>query len=276
MRVRPHVKAALAALAAAVLVLTAHAEFSFPRPGQPGKDVIWLPTPDATVERMLDLAQLSRGERLVDLGSGDGKIVIAAARRGAAARGIEYNPEMVEHSRQRAKAAGVDVEIVQGDIFAADFSQADVVTMYLLEHLNERLRPTLLAMKPGTRVVSYRFSMGAWEPDATISGENHDAFLWRVPVRLEGAWTVRIGGAPGPTLRIEQQFQRIEGRAEWGGRAAPLREASVRGAVVSFVAADRAGELHRFEGVGDHDTPLLGVVTPVKGGAPRLFVATRR
>ena len=135
-----------------------------PRLGQPGKDVMWLPTPDDMVVKMLDLAQVAAGERLVDLGSGDGKIAIAAAKRGALAKGIEYDAEMVAHSRRLAAQAGVDVELVQGDIFASDFSRADVVTMYLLDTLNERLRPTLLAMKPGTRVVSYRFGMGAWEP----------------------------------------------------------------------------------------------------------------
>lgn len=247
-----------------------------PKPGQAGKDVIWLPTPDDMVERMLDLAQLAPGERLVDLGSGDGKIAIAAARRGAIARGIEYNAEMVAYSRRRAAEARVQVEFAQGDIFASDFSSADVVTLYLLSHLNERLRPTLLAMKPGTRIVSYRFDMAAREPDATLDGGSFSAYLWRVPARVEGEWSVAIGSNPGPTIRFEQSFQKLLGRSEWGSRAAPLREAAIRGPVVTFVAADASGAFHRFEGVADHAGPMLGVVTPVQGGASRLFTAARR
>ena len=269
---------AVAALAAA-LALGAFAEpprpAEEPRLGQQGKDVIWLPTPDETVEKMLDLAQLKPGERLVDLGSGDGKIAIAAAKRGASAKGIEYNPDMVAFSRRRAREAGVQVELVQGDIFESDFSDADVVTLYLLTQLNERLRPTLLAMKPGTRVVSYRFAMGGWEPDGTVTGERFDAYLWRVPAKVEGDWMVRVGNREGPALRLEQEFQRLEGKAVWGSRASPLREATLRGPVVSFVATDEAGVAHRFEGVADHAGPMMGVVTPVAGGASRLFTATR-
>ena len=266
----------LFAFAAGAAAQTAPAPAFEPQPGQAGKDVIWLPTPDEMVQEMLKLAQVAPGERLVDLGSGDGKIAIAAARLGAIAKGVEYNPDMVEFSRRKARQARVEVDFVQGDIFATDFSNADVVTLYLLNHLNEQLRPTLLAMKPGTRVVSYRFTMGAWEPDATATGGSFDAFLWRVPARIEGDWSVAIGGNPGPTVRFEQSFQRVEGRAEWGTRAAPLREAAIRGAVVSFVAVDAAGTPHRFEGVADHTGPMMGVVTPAAGGAPRLFVATRR
>ena len=270
---------ALAATAALLLPLTVAETIAaerVPRVGQPGKDVIWLPTPDDMVVKMLDLAHLAPGERLVDLGSGDGRIVIAAAKRGAFARGIEYDNEMVAHSRRLAAQAGVDVELVQGDIFASDFSSADVVTMFLLDTLNERLRPTLLAMKPGTRVVSYRFGMGEWEPDNTIVGELYDTFLWRVPAKVEGEWQVVIANHPGPALRFEQRFQKLEGRAIWGERSSPLRDAAIRGPVVTFTAADAAGALHRFEGVADHGGPMMGVVTPANGGAARLFVATRR
>ena len=266
------------ALAAVAVALGAAAEppTDGPRLGQQGKDVIWLPTPDETVEKMLDLAHLAPGEHLVDLGSGDGKIAIAAAKRGAVARGIEYDAKMVEFSRRRAREAAVQVDLVQGDIFESDFSQADVVTLYLLTHLNERLRPTLLAMKPGTRVVSYRFGMGGWEPDATITGERFDAYLWRVPAKVGGDWDVRIGNREGPILRLGQEFQKLDGQAVWGMRASPLREATIRGPVVSFVAVDEAGVLQRFEGVADHGGPMMGVVTPAGGGAARLFTATRR
>lgn len=269
------VLAASAALPLPPTVTETTAAERAPRVGQPGKDVIWLPTPDEMVVKMLDLAQVAPGERLVDLGSGDGRIVIAAAKRGALARGIEYDAEMVAHSRRLAAQAGVDVELVQGDIFASDFSHADVVTMFLLDALNERLRPTLLAMKPGTRVVSYRFGMAEWEPDATITGELYDTFLWRIPAQVAGEWKAVIANHPGPALRFEQRFQKLEGRAIWGERSGPLRDAAIRGAVVTFTAADAAGMLHRFEGVADHSGPMMGVVTPVNGGAARLFVATR-
>lgn len=267
--------AATTALALAPALNETAAADRAPRLGQPGKDVMWLPTPDDMVVKMLDFAQLAPGERLVDLGSGDGKIAIAAAKRGALAQGIEYDAEMVAHSRRLAAQAGVDVELVQGDIFASDFSRADVVTMYLLEALNERLRPTLLAMKPGTRVVSYRFGMGKWEPDATIDGGAYDAYLWRVPAKVDGEWKVVIANHPGPTVRIEQRFQKLEGRVVWGERGSPLRDATIRGPVVTFIAADAAGVLHRFEGVADHGGPMMGVVTPANGGASRFFVATR-
>jgi SAM-dependent methyltransferase len=247
-----------------------------PQVGQSGKDVIWVPTPDEVVQKMLDMAQVAPGERLYDLGSGDGKIAIAAARRGARAKGIEYNPEMVEHSKRLARQANVEVELVQGDIFESNFTDADVITLYLLPHLNERLRPMLLAMKPGTRVTSHYFGMGDWEPDETATVGGREAHFWRVPAKIGGDWEVRIGNNAGPTLRIEQQFSKFEGKVDWANRAGPVRDAVLRGPVVAFTATDGAGVAHRFEGVADHTGPMMGVVTPVAGGAPKFFTATRR
>ena len=247
-----------------------------PEVGQSGKDVIWVPTPDEVVQKMLELAQVAPGERLYDLGSGDGKIAIAAARRGARAKGIEYNPEMVEFSRRKAKEAGVEVELVQGDIFEASFTDGDVFTLYLLPHLNEKLRPTLLDLKPGTRITSHAFRMGDWEPDETASVAGREAHFWRVPAKIGGDWEVRIGNNAGPRLRIQQAFQKFEGQVDWGTRASPLQDTVLRGPVVAFTAADAAGVLHRFEGVADHSGPMMGVATPVRGGAPKFFSATRR
>jgi SAM-dependent methyltransferase len=266
---------ALLAPALAAQPVAAPSEFK-PQVGQAGKDVVWVPTPDEIVDKMLDMAQLAPGERIVDLGSGDGKIPIAAARRGAIAKGIEYNPDMVELSRRNAAKAGVKVELVQGDIFEADFSNADVVTLYLLPALNEKLRPTLLAMKPGTRVTSHSFRMGDWAPDETAALVGREAHFWRVPAQVGGYWSVKVGNNAGPRIRIEQQFQKIQGQGEWGGRAGPLRDATVRGAQIAFTIADANGTLHRFEGTADHYGPMIGTVTPEKGGARRLFVATRR
>ena len=254
----------------------AKAESFEPQVGQAGKDVIWVPTPDEVVQKMLDLVQLAPGERLYDLGSGDGKIAIAAAKRGARAKGIEYNPDMVEHSRRKAREAGVEVELVPGDIFEADFADADIITLYLLPNLNERLRPTLLAMKPGTRVTSHYFGMGNWQPDETATVGGRDAYFWRVPAKIEGDWEVRIGNTPGPRIRIRQQFQQFEGTADWGTRAGPIIDTVLRGPVVAFSAIDAQGVAQRFEAVADHAGPMMGVVTPVKGGASKLFTAARR
>ena len=276
-------RAAAAAFASCLLISTpalaqkaaAPAEFK-PEVGQSGKDVIWVPTPDEVVQKMLELAQVAPGERLYDLGSGDGKITIAAAKRGARAKGIEYNPDMVEHSRRNARAAGVDVELVQGDIFEANFADGDVFTLYLLPHLNEKLRPALLNLKPGTRITSHAFRMGDWEPDETATVSGRDAFFWRVPAKIDGDWQVSLGNNAGPRIRIQQQFQKFEGAADWGTRAGPLQDTVLRGPIVAFTAADAAGVLHRFEGVADHTGPMMGVATPVKGGAPKFFTATRR
>ena len=190
-------------------------EFYRPRSGQSGKDVVWVPTPDELVTRMLRAANTTDRDVVYDLGAGDGKIPIAAARDfKARAVGIEYNPEMAALAERNAQRAGVAdrVRIVTGDIFEKDFSEATVVTLYLLPELNLKLRPRILQMKPGTRVVSHQFKMGDWEPDETILESSRDAYLWIVPARVDGAWT--LDGLPGvgpATLRLTQSFQRVRG-----------------------------------------------------------------
>jgi len=187
-----------------------------PLVGQAGKDVMWVPTLDALLLPMLELAQLRAGDLLYDLGSGDGKIPIVAAQRyGVRAVGIEYDAKLAALAQRNAERAGVTdrVRMVHGDIFREDFSAATVLTLYLGEALNEKLRPTILAMRPGTRVVSNSFGMGLWEPDRTVRlpGQN-PAFLWIVPARVDGAWT--LDGLPGggpATLRLTQSFQRVRG-----------------------------------------------------------------
>ena len=192
-----------------------------PEVGQLGKDVVWVPTPRAMVERMLDMAELTPDDRLVDLGSGDGVLVISAAERGARARGIEFNPDLVALSRQRAKAAGVAgrASFERGDIFRSDFSEATVVTLFLMPEINLRLRPTLLQMPPGTRIVSNSFDMGDWEPDmsaeVTRDCEHYcEAMLWVVPAQVAGMWT--LDGRP---LELAQSYQKIGGILR--GRAPP-------------------------------------------------------
>jgi SAM-dependent methyltransferase len=220
-----------------------------PQVGQAGKDVIWVPTPDALVARMLDMAKVTPQDSLVDLGSGDGRTVIAAAKRGVKAMGIEYNPDMVALSRRNAEAAGVGdkVRFVQGDIFATDFSQATVVTMYLLSSLNLKLRPTLLAMKPGTRVVSHAFTMGDWPPDETANVEGYNAYLWIVPAKIQGRW--HVSGPGGPfDMTIDQTFQKFTGKVSGSGLGSALGEPSLRGSAVSFTVTDAAGAALRFRG----------------------------
>lgn len=242
--------------------------------GQAGKDVIWVPTPEPVAQRMLDMAQVKRGERVVDLGSGDGTIAIAAAKRGARARGIEYNPDMVALSQRNARAQGVDVDFQQGDIFVTDFRDADVVTLFLLPTLNERLRPILLDMKPGTRVTSHQFLMGDWKPDRTDIVMSRDVHLWIVPAKVGGPWTVRMAGEPPFQLELRQQFQEMEGHAMLRGSRVPLEQPRLRGRAIQFnVAAGGAGTM-RFEGVVDHDGPMQGSVS-LAAGERRAFTATR-
>jgi SAM-dependent methyltransferase len=247
-----------------------------PEVGQPGKDVVWVPTPDEVVDKMLDMAELKSGERLVDLGSGDGKIAIAAAKRGARARGIEFNPDMVALSKRKAAEAGVKVDLQQGDIFKSDFRNADVVTMYLLPSLNEKLRPILLKMKPGTRVTSHQFMMGDWTPDETASVGSRQAHLWIVPAQLGGQWQVQINGSDDPiAMRLQQKYQVLEGSAQWNGRPAAVNDARVRGTNVTFTLVDADGGKHRFEGRIDGAKRLRGEVVAQAGGRRQPFVATR-
>lgn len=188
-----------------------------PQRAQEGKDVIWAPTEDAMVLRMLEMAKVTPADKLYDLGSGDGKIPIAAAKYfGATAVGIEYDAGLVKHSQCLVAAERLKkrVQMVQGDIFEADFSDATVVTLYLLPELNLRLRPTLLGMKPGTRVVSYSFTMADWNPDAHIDTDEGSAYLWVVPANAGGRWTFRAAnGADAFEVELEQTFQTLTGEA---------------------------------------------------------------
>jgi hypothetical protein len=209
-----------------------------PVPGQPGKDVVWVPTPQSLVEQMLDMAHVTPNDYVIDLGSGDGRNVISAAKRGARALGVEYNPDLVELSRRNAAAAGVSdrATFVEGDMFASDFSQATVLALFLMpEHLFT-LRPKFLDLKPGTRIVSNTFGIEDWDPDetATIAGECKawcTALLWIVPAKVEGAW--RLG--PGQ-LTLKQDYQMISGTIASGSTATTITGGRLRGNQISFIA----------------------------------------
>jgi SAM-dependent methyltransferase len=270
----------LAAAGTGVIVFTVlggcaqtHEEYS-PSVGQSGKDVVWVPTPDSVVQRMLDMAKVTPKDRVVDLGSGDGKIAIAAALRGARARGIEYNPDMVALSRRNARAQRVDVAFETGDIFESDFSDADVVTLYLLPQLNERLRPILLDMRPGTRVTSHQFAMGDWEPDRSDNVDGRLAHLWIVPAKVGGDWAVSIADEPEMRLHFSQQYQKIGGHVLRSGGRDPLQAAHLDGANIRFMVPGAAGGALRFEGKADNRGVMNGTVT-LPNGQSQSFSATK-
>ncbi|HWV51851.1 class I SAM-dependent methyltransferase [Pseudorhodoplanes sp.] len=209
-----------------------------PEVSQDGKDVVWWPTANTLVNKMLDLAKLTPKDRLIDLGSGDGRTVITAAQRGATALGIEYNPKMVELSQFNARKAGVTEKATfrRGDIFRTNFSNADVLTLFLLPELNERLRPTILRMKPGTRVVSNTFEMGDWEPDQIAEVTDNcqtycKALLWIVPARVEGRW--RMGR---DTITLKQKFQTVTGNIRRGKAVTPITDGKLNGSEITFTA----------------------------------------
>lgn len=218
-----------------------------PTVGQAGKDVIWVPTPDALVTKMLQAAAVTKDDLVYDLGSGDGKIPIAAAKEfGAKAVGIEYNPDMAELARRNVRRAGVEgtVQIITGDIFKEDFSKASVVTMYLLPDLNLKLRPIILKMKPGTRVTSHQFHMGDWDPDERFRVEFRDAFLWYVPADVAGEWTLKSesGGFEG-VLNLSQRYQKIGGTITTGGKTQPLLSPALQGDKLAFAFVDGENNL---------------------------------
>ncbi|CUJ35286.1 cyclopropane-fatty-acyl-phospholipid synthase family protein [Achromobacter dolens] len=205
-----------------------------PDVGQDGKDVIWVPTPQTLVDKMLDMAQVTPQDRLMDLGSGDGRTVITAAQRGLTAKGIEYNPDLVALSRSNAAKAGVSSRATfeVADLFETDLSQADVITMFLLSTINEKLRPKLLELPPGTRIVSNTFRMGDWEPDAsetvTEACQTYcNALLWVVPARVDGRW--QVGGR---TLQLEQRYQMLSGKLG----SSEISDARMDGRTISFTA----------------------------------------
>ena len=243
-----------------------------PQRGQMGKDVMWLPTSANLVRTMLSAARVTADDLVVDLGAGDGIIpIIAAQHYGARALGIEYNPKLAAYAQQQVERAGVAgrARIIQGDIFQEDFSTATVVTMYLLPELNLQLRPTLLAMKPGTRLVSHAFDMGDWEPDQVMGTERERAYLWIVPTQLTGQWSLRDaqGQALG-TFSLQQRFQRVGGQMWLAGMSQPLLGARVEGNSLRFQYVGRDDGLHAVS-LTRTETDLQGEMT-VHGNTHRV------
>jgi len=267
-------------LAAAALALpgaaTAQSTEFTPQVGQDGKDVIWVPTPQALVEKMLDMAKLTAKDIHYDLGSGDGRTVITAAKRGAQAFGVEYNPDMVALSERAAAKEGVSAKakFINGDIFQTDFSQATVITLYLLPSLNVKLRPTILKMKPGTRVVSHAFTMDDWQPDQTENVEGRTAYLWIVPAPVEGTWRWN-GSGNGPKdyeVALRQQFQKVDGAARLDGKQGQLRDVQLQGDRISFTVLDADGARRDYSGRVSGSTMQGAVKQP---GGEAKWSATR-
>lgn len=242
-RFRPVADAARRAALIALVLMAALARMASaqqpapftPEEGLPGKDVVWVPTPPALVETMLTLAEVTARDHVVDLGSGDGRNVIAAARRGARAVGVEFNPELVALSQQRAQAAGVGARatFVQHDMFTYDFSKANVMALFLLPSNLLQLRPKFMALEPGSRIVSNTFLIQDWTPDATASVDGPcetwcEAILWIVPARAEGTWQFRDG-----TLALTQTFQMVSGTLTIDGQSTAV-SGRLRGAALTL------------------------------------------
>jgi SAM-dependent methyltransferase len=243
-----------------------------PQRGQEGRDVIWVPTEDSMLGPMFELARVSSADKLYDLGSGDGKIVIAAAKRfGATGVGIEYDADLVEHARCLAAAEGVAdrVTFVQGDIFKSDLRDATVVAMYLTPQVNLRLLPMLLALTPGTRIVSYSFGVGDWQPDSQVdSFGDGSVFLYVVPADARGSWTFRpVNGGAAFDVAIEQTFQMLAGSADGAALTGKLA-----GSAIDF-AFTQQGRPTRVTGTVAGDRIEASVV---RDGVSAEYVATRR
>jgi hypothetical protein len=241
-----------------------------PEYGQAGKDVVWVPTSQELVEKMLDMAKVTAADVVIDLGSGDGRTVITAAKRGAKAMGIEYNPEMVELSKAKAAEAGVSdrATFMKADLFESDFSEATVITMFLLPSINVKLRPILLEMAPGTRLVSNSFDMAEWQADevGTVEGECSSwcrALLWIVPAKVEGTWEMTEG-----TLTLSQSFQMVTGTLAKDDKSAAIADGRLRGKEFTFTLGGGT-----YKGVVNGNT-MEGTIEGI--GAGRTWKATRK
>lgn len=255
-------------LAAVLLALPAPAQHASPDP-RPGLDVIYVPTPHDLVKRMLELAEVGPDDIHYDLGSGDGRIAIAAVRdfKAKKAVGIDLDPARIAESKENLAKAGVGDRVTfrRANIFETDFSEATVISMYLLESINLRLRPKLLDMRPGTRIVTQSFSMGAWKPDHQEAAGYRNVFLYIVPARIAGAWEF-TEGAYKISLNLIQDFQEFTGTATVSGERAEVRNGKLKGAKIEFTL-DIDGKITKFEGTVDGNA--------ITGTAPSKWTAKK-
>jgi len=246
----------------------ANTEFK-PHVGQEGKDVIWVPTPDGLVAKMLEISKVTDKDILIDLGSGDGRTVIAAAKIGAKALGIEYNPDMVALSEKNALEAGVSdrAKFIKADLFEYDFSEATVITMFLLPDINLKLRPRLLDLKPGTRIVSNTFTMGEWEPDIEVTTEEnwnswYTALMWVIPAKVNGTWIL-----DGNKLQLTQQYQMVHGSLNSGNSDIKITDGRLNGDSITFTIGSA-----KYTGQVEGNKKMSGTVT--SGSGSKEWVAT--
>lgn len=210
---------------------------------EPEYDVPYVPTPPALVEKMLDLAQVTASDYLIDLGCGDGRIALAAARRGARALGVDIDPLRIQEAVNAARFAGMESRALfrRQDLFRTPIYEASVITLYLLPRINLELRPRLLTeLRPGSRVVSHAFHMGDWRPDAEQELDGRRIFLWIVPAVAGGSWSLTEAGGGTAVLEIEQRFQEVTGTLTGAGGVLALEQAALRGTRLSFTAGGRA------------------------------------
>ena len=263
---------ALLFAAASVYAQTSPPKIYEPEYGQPGKDVVWVPTPEIVVDTMIDLAKITASDYVIDLGSGDGRLVIAAAKRGARALGMEYDDNLVAYSQRSAEQQGVadKAQFVKADIFASDFSQATVLTLFLLPDMNERLRPQFLAMKPGTRIVANFFGIGDWSSDEAVHipesekcGNYCVAHLWIVPAKVAGTWLM-----PQGELALVQGYQYFKGWYFSNGGTQEIARGRVRGNELNFT----------LDGVSYSGRVSADVIEGTAGheGASARWTATRK
>lgn len=235
------------ALAAVWVVASATA---LAQQSRPQLDVHFVPTPEEVVDRMLAMADVTEKDFVIDLGSGDGRIVIAAARKyGARGLGVDLDPQRIKEANENRQKAGVadKVEFIQQNLFETDLSKATVLTMYLLPRLNLQLRPTLLDLKPGTRLASHAFDMGDWKPDRHEKIDGRDAYFWIVPAKVNGVWQIE-DGKDKFEIELTQRYQAFEGVARSGNRTVLLRETSLRGDEIRFVVELEYGKPRHYRG----------------------------
>lgn len=242
-----------------------------PQVGQHGKDVVWVPTPQELVDKMLEIAKVTPADYVIDLGSGDGRTVITAAKLGAKALGVEYNPDMVALSKESAAKQGVTdkAKFMEADLYTIDLSEATVITMFLLPDINLKLRPRLLDLKPGTRIVSNTFTMGEWEEDYKVTTEDNwnswnTAYLWIIPAKVEGTW--KLGR---DELSLTQEFQMVKGTLNSGGKSITVNDGRLSGAEITFTIN---GE--KYTGTVNGDK-MLGTAVNTSKGSTRDWTATR-
>jgi SAM-dependent methyltransferase len=242
-----------------------------PEIGQKGKDVVWVPTPQELVDKMLEMAKVTSNDFVIDLGSGDGRTVITAAKLGARALGVEYNPDMVALSKENARKEGVSekTDFIQADLFETDLSKATVITMFLLPEINLKLRPRLLDLKPGTRIVSNTFNMAEWKSDFEVTTEENwnswnTAHLWIVPAKVGGTWKFGNG-----ELDLRQEFQFVSGILNSGGKSLSVTDGRLTGNSISFTINNE-----KYTGTVD-DRTITGTVTNASEGSKRDWFASR-